>query len=267
MKTKNKIIGSVVIAFSIFILFCSISTIPTGYVGIPVLFGRVQSGYLESGLHFTNPLTWVTKLDLRTQKADEEGVIPSKEMLNMAVKTSINFHLDKAKAGDIYNTLGTDYFEKLIDPHMRSTLREITSEYRAEQFFSSDRNEIQRKIESKLSSYLTPRGIVIESVMLKEVTPPLAVTRAIETKQAMQQEAEGMRFKLQRERLEAERKTIEAKGIQDFQQIVKQGIDANLLAWKGIEATELLAKSPNSKIIIIGNSENGLPIIFGGGKE
>jgi len=245
---------------TLILIYCSMSAIPTGYVGIPVLFGKVQDGYLEAGLHFLNPLSRVTKMDLRTQKADEEGVVPSKEMLSMTLKTSVNFHLDKAKAGEIYNTLGTDYFDKFIEPHIRSSIREVTSEYRAEQFFSSDRNEIQHRIADLITRNLTPRGIVIESVMLKEISPPETVRHAIESKQAQQQEAEAMKFKLQREHLEAERKTIEAKGIQQFQEIVKKGIDANLLAWKGIEATEALAKSPNTKIIMIGNKD-GLPLI------
>jgi regulator of protease activity HflC (stomatin/prohibitin superfamily) len=242
------------------LLVASAVTIPTGYVGIPVLFGKVQPGYLEAGLHFRNPFSRVMKLDLRTQKADEEGTIPSKEMLSMTLKTSINYHIDKAKAGDLYNTLGMDYFNRLIEPHIRSAIREVTSGYNADQFFSGDRNEIQIKIAQALTKTLTPRGIVIESVMLKEISPPETVRRAIEWKQAQQQEAQAMQFKLQRERLEAERKTIEAKGIQDFQEIVKKGIDANLLAWKGIEATEVIARSPNSKIIIIGNKD-GMPLI------
>jgi regulator of protease activity HflC (stomatin/prohibitin superfamily) len=242
------------------LLVASAVTIPTGFVGIPVLFGKVQQGYLEAGLHFRNPFTIVKKLDLRTQKADEEGTIPSKEMLSMTLKTSINYHIDKAKAGDLYNTLGMDYFNRLIEPHIRSAIREVTSSYNADQFFSGDRNEIQIRIAEALTKTLTPRGIVIESVMLKEISPPNTVRIAIESKQAQQQEAQAMQFRLQRERLEAERKTIEAKGIQDFQEIVKKGIDANLLAWKGIEATEIIAKSPNSKIIIIGNKD-GMPLI------
>ncbi len=190
-------------------------------------------------------------------------MIPSKEMLNMTLKTSINYHLDKEKVMEIFSTVGTDYFNKLIDPHIRSSIREITSEYRADQFFSSDRNEIQQRIEESLSKKLQSRGILIESIMLKEISPPPLVTAAIEKKQAQQQEAEAMKFRLQSEKLEAERKEIEAKGIQRFQEIVKQGIDSNLLAWKGIEATENLAKSPNSKIIIIGNKDTGgLPLII-----
>lgn len=254
-------IGLFGIFLALFILFCSASAIPTGYVGIPVLFGEVQAGYLESGIHFLNPFSHVVKLDLRTQKADEEGVIPSKEMLNMTLKTSVNYHLDKAKAGDIYNTVGVDYFDKLIEPHIRSSIRQVTSNYLAAQFFSADRNLISDKITELLAKELNPRGVIIESVMLKEISPPETVRRAIESKQAQQQEAEAMQFKLQREKLEAERKKIEAEGIQQFQEIVKRGIDENLLAWKGIEATENLAKSTNSKIIIIGNN-NGLPLIM-----
>jgi len=241
----------------------SISIVHTGYIGIPVLFGKVKGSYLEPGLNIHSPLSRVIELDLRTQKADETGIIPSKEMLNMTLKTSINFHIDKNKAMEIYSTVGTDYFEKLIDPHIRSSIREITSEYRAEQFFSSDRNQIQQRIEESLSQKLQQRGIIIESIMLKEVSPPALVIAAIEKKQAQQQEAEAMKFRLQSERLEAERKEIEAKGIQRFQEIVKQGIDTNLLAWKGIEATEMLAKSKNAKIVIIGNKgTNGMPLII-----
>ncbi|WP_193786656.1 prohibitin family protein, partial [Legionella drozanskii] len=210
-----------------------------------------------------NPFTRVVKFDLRTQKADEEGVIPSKEMLNLTLKTSVNYHLNKSKIGDIYNSVGVDYFDKLIEPHIRSSIRQITSNYNADQFFSGDRNEIAANIQKSLIQELESRGVIIESIMLKEILPPESIRRAIENKQAQQQEAEGMKFRLQREKLEAERKKIEAEGIQQFQEIVKRGIDQNLLAWKGIEATESLAKSPNTKIIIIGNNEKGgLPLIM-----
>ena len=252
----------------VFFLLLSVSVIPTGYVGIPVLFGQVEDETLEPGLHFTNPFSRVIQMDLRTQKADEEGVIPSREMLNMTLKTTINFHLEKNMASTIYKTVGTDYFNKLVEPHIRSSIRQISSDYRAEQFFSADRNEIADKIQKLLSETLAPRGIVIESVMLKEILPPETIKSAIENKQAQQQEAEAMKFRLQREKLEAERKQIEAEGIQKFQEIVKRGIDQNLLAWKGIEATENLAKSPNTKIIIIGNSDKGgLPLILSNTKN
>lgn len=184
-------------------------------------------------------------------------------MLNLTLKTSVNYHLNKSKIVDIYSSVGVDYFDKLIEPHIRSSIRQITSNYNAEQFFSGDRNEIASNIQKSLIQELEPRGVVIESIMLKEILPPESIRLAIENKQAQQQEAEGMKFRLQREKLEAERKKIEAEGIQQFQEIVKRGIDQNLLAWKGIEATEALAKSPNAKIIIIGNNDKGgLPLIM-----
>ena len=142
------IVTPIVLFLTIVLLFCSICTIPTGYVGIPVLFGKVQEGYFEAGFHMTNPFTWVYKLDLRTQKADEVGVIPSKEMLSLTLKTSINWRLDKRQAGDIYNSVGVDYFDKLIEPHIRSAIREVTSNYNSSQFFSASRNEISLKIKN-----------------------------------------------------------------------------------------------------------------------
>ncbi len=259
MPTALLVLIATVVLFYSFM----VTTIPAGYVGIQVMFGKVESTYLDPGIHVVNPFVSIIKMDTRTQRADEEGIIPSKEMLSMTLKTSINYHVDPANAAEIYKTLGSDYFGTFVDPHMRSILREVTSEYSAEQFFSNTRNEIQQKIQASLTKVLEPRGIVVESVMLKEISPPDVVKNAIEQKQAQQQEAEAMQFKLQKEKLEAERKMIEAEGIQKFQEIVKKGIDKNLLDWKGIEATETIAKSPNTKIVIIGNKDSGgLPLIL-----
>ena len=252
-------IGALLLLTSLMIAFV-ITKIPAGHVGVPVKFGRVLDFQYEEGLHLKSPFNFIVKMDLRTKKADEEGVIPSKEMLNLHLKTSINYHLDKRHANNVYSNIGPDYFDVYIEPHFRSAIREITSDYNAEQFFSTGRNEIQGKILALLLKNLSGRGIIVESVMLKEILPPESVRIAIESRQSQQQQAEAMKFRLQRERLEADRKKIEAKGIQEFQEIVKKGIDSNLLAWKGIEATQELAKSPNSKIVLIGTKE-GLPLI------
>ena len=100
------------------------------------------------------------------------------------------------------------------------------------------------------------------SVLLRDIQLPMTLKASIEAKQQAEQESLAMSFRLQKERQEAERKRIEAQGIRDFQQIVAQGISAQLLEWKGIEATENLAKSANAKIVVIGNSK-GLPLILG----
>ena len=157
LNLRSTYAAAVGFAIVSFIYATMITTIPTGYVGIQVLFGKVINGYLEPGMHVVNPFTTVVKMDTRTQKADEEGVIPSKEMLSMTLKTSVNYHIDVAKADEIYKTLGVDYFDKFVDPHIRSSLRQVTSEYGAEQFFSNSRNEIQKKIQESLTQVLGPR--------------------------------------------------------------------------------------------------------------
>merc|ERR1712167_367167 len=123
--------------------------------------------------------------------------------------------------------------------------------------YTSGRDELQRELKAELAEALKTRGIIVEDFLLKAIKLPDQLVRAIE------QEAQRMEFVLQKEQQEAERKKIEAQGIADFQKIVSDGISPNLLKWKGIEATEKLAKSPNSKIVIMGNSKDSLPVILG----
>ena len=122
---------------------------------------------------------------------------------------------------------------------------------------------VAKQIFEQLTRELGRRGIVVENVLLRDIQLPPTLRSAIESKQQAEQESLAMSFRLQRERQEAERKRIEAQGISDFQQIVAKGISPQLLEWKGIEATETLAKSPNAKVIVIGSGKNGLPLILG----
>jgi prohibitin 1 len=122
---------------------------------------------------------------------------------------------------------------------------------------------VAKQILDQLTTQLNQRGITVENVLLRDIQLPATLKASIEAKQQAEQEALAMNFRLQKETQEAQRKRIEAQGVRDFQQIVAQGISAQLLEWKGIEATELLAKSSNTKVVVIGNSKNGLPLILG----
>ena len=122
---------------------------------------------------------------------------------------------------------------------------------------------VAKQIVAQLSDKLGQRGVVIESILLRDIQLPTTLKASIELKQQAEQEALAMSFRLQKETQEAQRKRIEAQGISDFQRIVAQGISSQLLEWKGIEATENLAKSPNAKIVVIGSGKNGLPLILG----
>jgi len=243
---------------------CSITRVDTGNVGVLTKFGRVTGDVLPEGIHLIDPLKSSNELSVRTQEQKETAAVPSSEGLIMTLEASLLFHLDKEKAADVYQKLGPDYRTKIVEPTMRSAMREATSSHGANALYTGEREQVAKEIESNLASQLSARGIVVEKVLLRDIQLPESLKRSIELKQAAEQESLAMQFKLQKEKQEADRKRIEAQGIKDFQTIVAQGITPGLLEWKGIEATEKFASSPNSKVVIVGNSKNGLPLVLGG---
>ncbi len=152
----------------------------------------------------------------------------------------------------------------MVEPQIRSSLREITASYDAKVLYSAERDRLAREVAQKFEELTKDRGIITEAVLLRKVGLPEVVANAIQEKLKREQEAEQMKFVLQKESQEAERKRIEAQGISDFQRIVAGGLSPMLLEWKGIEATEKLAQSPNTKVVVVGNPKNGLPLILGG---
>jgi len=201
---------------------------------------------------------------VQTQEIKEVAEVPSKEGLILNLETSLLFQLDPAKAPDIYKTVGTRYVATIVEPQFRSAIREITSSYEAKALYSAERERIAGEIMTLFRRMAGERGIIVQQVLLRKINLPPVVAGAIQEKLRREQEAEQMKFVLQKEQQEAERKRIEAQGIADFQRIVAQGISSQLLEWKGIEATEKLATSSNSKIVVIGNPRTGLPIILSG---
>ena len=185
----------------------------------------------------------------------------------MDLEASLLYRLDPDKAAEIYRTVGRDYEGTVVEPQIRSAIREITASYDAKALYSSEREKIAQEISDQFAKLTKDRGIITESVLLRKIGLPPIVANAIQEKLRREQEAEQMKFVLQKEQQEAERKRIEAQGIADFQRIVAAGISPQLLEWKGIEATEKLALSPNSKIVVIGNPKSGLPIILGGAER
>ena len=261
----SRVVLSVVILVLLFFMgACSITKVDTGNVGVLTKFGRVTGDVLPEGIHLIDPLKSSNQLSVRTQEQKETASVPSSEGLIMTLEASLLFHLDKDKAADVYQRLGADYQIKIVEPTLRSSIREATSSHGANALYTGEREQVAKEIESNLASQLASRGIVVEKVLLRDIQLPEALKRSIELKQSAEQESLAMQFKLQKEKQEADRKRIEAQGIKDFQTIVAQGITPGLLEWKGIEATEKIAASPNSKIVIVGNQKNGLPLVLGG---
>jgi regulator of protease activity HflC (stomatin/prohibitin superfamily) len=259
----SKFLAVVAVIFALLLLFSSVVSIPTGHVGVLTLFGRVTGEALGEGIHVINPLKSVQRLSIQTQSVKETANVPSNEGLILALDTSLLFHLDRAKAAEVYQKVGANYAEKIVEPTMRAAIRAATSAHTANALYTNARELVQQQIQDELTTQLSQRGVIVENVLLRDVQLPSMLKSSIEAKQQAEQDALRMNFILQKEKQEAERKRIEAQGIADFQKIVAQGISTQLLEWKGIEATEKLATSANSKVVVVGNPKNGLPLILG----
>ena len=262
----RRIVRLVVFGFVVLILLVGnpVAVIPAGHVGVKDFFGRVSSDVLGPGVRIVFPFTRVIKMSIKTQEVKETAQVPSKEGLIMDLEGSLLYRLDPQKADDIYKTIGKNYQEIAVEPQIRSAIREITASYEAKVLYSAERERVAKETLELFRKTASDRGIIAEAVLLRKIGLPDVVANAIQEKLRREQESEQMKFVLQKETQEAERKRIEAQGIADFQKIVAAGISPALLEWKGIEATEKLAMSQNSKVVVIGAGKNGLPIILGG---
>jgi len=259
-----RLIGLGVAAFLLVILlFNSVTTVSTGNVGVLTLFGKVTGPVLGAGIHLINPLKSSRQMSIQTQELKESASVPSSEGLVINLDTSLIYHLNPDQAADVLSKLGPNFEDKIIEPTLRSSIREATASHTANALYTGEREMVANQIFETLKTQLAPRGVTVEKVLLRDIQLPATLKASIEAKQQAEQEALAMSFRLQKETQEAQRKRIEAQGIRDFQQIVAQGISPQLLEWKGIEATENLAKSPNAKVVVIGNNKNGLPLILG----
>jgi len=263
-NTFLKLVGIAVAGLLLIILlFNSITRVGTGHVGVLTLFGRVTGEVLPEGMHLINPLKSNNELSIQTQEIKESASVPSSEGLVMNLDTSMIYHLNPDKAAEVFQRIGIDYERRVIEPTLRASIREATASHSANALYTGEREMVAKQIHDSLAEQMKQRGILVENVLLRDIQLPQTLKASIESKQQAEQEALAMNFRLQKEKQEAERKRIEAGGIRDFQQIVAQGISPQLLEWKGIEATESLAKSSNSKVVVIGNNKNGLPLILG----
>ena len=259
-----RLVGLGVAAFLLVILmFGSVTRVGTGHVGVLTLFGRVTGETLAEGIHLINPLKTNNEMSIQTQTIKESANVPSSEGLMMSLDTSLIYHLNPDRSAEVFQKIGADYENVVVEPTLRAAIREATASHTANALYTGEREMVAKQIYDQLVSELNKRGLTVENVLLRDIQLPATLKAAIEAKQQAEQESLAMNFRLQKETQEAQRKRIEAAGVRDFQQIVAQGITPSLLEWKGIEATENLAKSANSKVVVIGNNKNGLPLILG----
>jgi len=262
-----------------------IVVVPAGNIGVPILFGKVQQRHLPEGLHLINPLLKVEEMSVRTEAytmssrtregqivGDDSIEVLSQDGLRMPLEITVQYRLVASDAPQVYQTLGLDYVEKVIRPASRMAIRQAASQFTAQEAYSTRRSELgittQKSLEDSIATLLSKQenikgqGFIIQQVLLRNVTLPPRLQAAIEEKLSAEQDAQRMEFILAKESKEAERKKIEGQGIAEFQRIVTEGISEPLLKWKGIEATQKIAESPNTKIVIIGSGKDGLPVIL-----
>ncbi len=278
-------LGSLGLAAIVGVYNCVI-VIPPGSIGVPVFFGKVVDQPMSEGLHLVPPWLSLQILNVRTQsytmshvhdegeKAGDDSInVLSSNGMEMKLDVTVTYRLMPEAAPWVYRNLGENYVDRLIRPGIGTAIREAVSKFSDEEVYGAKREMLAQTMQSKLDSSIqktiqgdytdTPAKVFsISNVLVRNIDLPSAVTEGINRKLVMKQESERMEFQIERDRKEAERKVIEAKGIQDSQEIIAKGITPDYLTWKSIEATEMLARSPNAKIIIIGNSRNGLPIML-----
>ena len=224
------------------IAFSTVRIVPAGHVGVVDIFGNVPPNALNSGINFVNPMARVVNMSVRTQEEKETMSVPSKEGLNVALDIAVLYKLDPKEVVKIYKIVGAEYRDVILVPQFRAVTRGVTVGHEAKALYMSEREVLSQAIHDSLNKMVMERGIVVENVLLRSITLPNTVSATIEQKLKAEQESERMKFILQREEQEAERKRIEAKGIRDSQSIINASITAAYLHYLWIST---LNQNPN----------------------
>jgi regulator of protease activity HflC (stomatin/prohibitin superfamily) len=243
---------------------CRCPVVDSGHRGIVFksLGGGTSKELLGEGLHVMPLWNSVIAYDTRVHEMKETLVVISSNGLTMQVDASIRYRPIADEIFELQTQVGPDYAQKLIGPVIRSEARKVFGRYQPEEIYSTKREQIESQIFEEVEKALAGKHVVVEAILVRDVGLPEAIKTAISDKLAEEQRSQKMKFTLDRERQEATRKKVEAEGIATYQSIVRQGLTAEYLQWKGIEATEAIAQSPNTKVIVVGGGKSGLPVIL-----
>ena len=273
MRPHNAIVKWIGIAIILLgIGIASIVQIEPGEVGVQKLFGKVSDQVLESGLNIKNPLVVVVPFNIKTQnytmaEKQDEGALEgddairvlSADGLEVIIDLTVLYRVIPGEAPKILREIGVDYVDVIVRPICRTKIRDNAVYYEAISLYSTKRDEFQNKIFASIEKDFKDRGLVLEQLLVRNITLPASVKATIESKINAEQDAQKMAFVLQKEKQEAERKRIEAQGIADYQRIISLGLNDKQLQYEMIKA---ISTSPNAKLIIIGGDDT--PLIIDG---
>lgn len=282
---RLKISGSFFLLVALFILIVCwdriVITTPAGHGGVVwhLLFGgtRTAERSMGEGVHIVAPWNTVFDYNLRLQTHRTTYNVVTRDGLQVKIGIGFRWRANPDHLGTLHQKFGPTYRDTLIVPAIGSITRDIIARYDVADLVSERRNMIQQEIYRTVISDRISNGIggvndstfgkvvILEDILIYDVELPEPVRRAIESKLSQAQMVEEYRYRVQREELESERKAVEAQGIRRFQEIVASNMSPAYLRWRGIEATVELARSPNSKVVVIGNQQSGgLPLILDG---
>lgn len=231
-----------------------------GTVGVKSRLGKLNTKVIQPGVVGVNPfVTRVILVPTRTVNLEVRLNLPSKEGLNVNSEISILYHIEAQQAPNVIQTVGENYEQVMILSVFRSAAADVCSRYMAKDMHSGQRAVIEEEIRSHMDSLLDGRGFVIESVLMKSISLPPGLYDAIESKLEAEQIAQRMEFELAQERLEAQRKKIEAQGVRDAQQVLAEGLSDEIIKWRSLEVLEKLSSSPNAKLII---TDGNAPVLI-----
>ncbi len=279
MRVRNYVTYAAGFIGIVLIVFSLLRIVPPGSVGVQILFGRVLTkATLSEGLNIVNPFVDLHIMSVRTQAytmsiAYEEGQVKgddaitalTRDGLEVKMDLTVWYHLSPEEAAIVFQKIGSDYIEKIVRPAARTAIRNTTANYLAIEIYAEKRKDLETEIEKQLSVDFEKRGIILEKVLLRNISLPAKVKNAIEAKLEAEQEAQKMEYVLLKEKKEAERKKIEAGGISEAQQIIAQSLVGErgraYLSWKYLENLQHLYNSPNNTIVIAPYDKNFIPLL------
>jgi len=243
---------------------CMTKSIGAGEQGVKYSYfsGTNLGESYGEGFHVFWPWEQIIDYDVRVNNQDEEIEVLSSNGLTIGMDLSVRYRPRVAELPQLHTTFGPGYYERLVQPEMRSVSRQVVGQFTPEELYSTRRIELQETIENNLREAVGSRFVEIEAVLIRDIGLPDQIRRAIENKLEEEQRVEQARLSIARAEQEAERKRVEAQGDADRARIIAQSMTPSFLQFQGIQATRELAQSNNAKVVIIGG-ENGLPVILG----
>lgn len=254
-------------------LTSSVKQIDAGQIGVKSMFGKVQDDVLTSGLTMVNPLVDVNKIDIKTQNYTMSGVhdegdkagddairVLTADGLEVVIDLTVLYRVMATEAPKLVKETGLDFKDKIVRPITRTKIRDNAVFYTAVDLYSTKRDQFQTRIFKTIEDNFKLRGLVLEQLLVRNITLPASVKGSIEEKIKAEQDAQKMEFVLQKEKQEAERKRVEAQGIADYQRIMSSGLTDKQLQYEQIQMMKGLVTSPNAKVIIMGKGSS--PVIL-----